>query len=204
MENSDLITDNWAEDVETETTPEQVQQSVIDVLKKCRTIATLTKKSSVIAEYCRQQKELLNLNRSLLIDCPTRWNSTYALIESILQLKALLEKLFSDKRALQLQKTQIDKLISIEFLPEDYDILVNLQYVLKPFFKAITLMSGQSYPTVGLSLFCIEKIKQFLSTDDNNNDEVKQLKSLLLNKLDQYFYDDQQQLSYLRVSEQLH
>ena len=204
LENLDFIDDNWSTTIDTNIDLTEEIQSIVNLLKKCRSIANVLKKSTVISAFIRAYKLLIEANKTINIDCKSRWNSTYILLESLLDSKQLIIKLFNEKRTLNLRKDQLDKLCMIELNSHDWEFLASLKYVLKPFFGATTMMSGKNYPSIGLAYHAIQKIYNFCLNTRNNNDQIKLLKQLLLSKLNQYFYDDSEQYEHFQVHIQLY
>ncbi|CAF4406161.1 unnamed protein product [Rotaria magnacalcarata] len=131
------------------------------------------------------------------IDCKTRWNSTFLLIEATIECKQVLMKLFSEKRSFNLRSEQVNRLITVELNNDEWDFLSSLRFVLNPFYHATTLMSGKNYPSIGLAFHAIHKLKHFCSKDDTYEEKIKQMKKLLLAKLNYYFYDDLEQHEHL-------
>jgi hypothetical protein len=136
------IEDNWSKDFD-DINPTEEHKKIMGVIAKCRSIAKVTKKSHPISEFIRKEKKLLKLNKSIIIDCKSRWNSTYHLADSLFELKLVIIKLFSEKK-FNLSKEQISKLTAIEFNSEDWDLLSSSCYVLNPFRLATQMMSGKS------------------------------------------------------------
>ncbi|CAF1127762.1 unnamed protein product, partial [Rotaria magnacalcarata] len=195
-----LIIDNWSNDVETKINPIEELILIMNLLKKCRTIATVIKKSSVVAAFVRKEQLILKIKTMIHIDCKTRCNSTFLLIDGIVECKQLLMKLFNEKRSLNLRLEQVNKLTTIELNNEDWDFLSSLQFVLKPFYFATVMMSGKNYPSIGLAFHAVHKLKHFCTKDRPFEEQIKQLKKLLLAKLYHYFYDDVEQNEHLQVS----
>ena len=193
------IVDNWSSTIDMHVSITDEISLVMDLLRKIRLLVTLTKKSYIISNFIRTNKLLLKLNKTLNNDCQSRWNSTYILIDSLLKLKTLILKLFTEKKNLNLNKKQVEKLSMIELNNGDWEFLSYMHYVLKPFYLGTVMMSGKNYPSIGLAFHAIQKIKQFCSNDNTSNYHIKELKKLLLTKLDKYFYDDIEQYQYLQV-----
>ncbi|CAF3342273.1 unnamed protein product [Rotaria socialis] len=191
------IVDNWSNDVETDLNPIEELILIMNLLKKCRTIATIVKKSSVIAAFVRKEQLLLKTKKMIRIDCKTRWNSTFLLIEATIECKQVLMKLFSEKRSFNLRSEQVNRLIAVELNNDEWDFLSSLRFVLNPFYHATKLMSGKNYPSIGLAFHAIHKLKHFCSKDDTYEEKIKQMKKLLLAKLNYYFYDDLEQHEHL-------
>ena len=198
-EDSCLIEDNWSISIDNNVPTTDEIAIIMDLLKKCRILATFTKKSYKIANFIHKNQILLKLNKTLNNDCESRWNSTYVLIDSLLQMKPLLVKLFGEKRNLNLKRDQIEKLTLVELNNDDWEFLSCLHHVLKPFYLATVMMSGKNYPSIGLAYYAVQRIKQFCSNDNISNNHIKELKKLLLKKLYTYFFDDLEQYQYFQV-----
>ncbi|CAF4139247.1 unnamed protein product, partial [Adineta steineri] len=191
----DIIDDNWSLDIDTNAVAIEVVEMTNKLLKKCRTIAKLTKKSYIVANFIRTN----HTSNMISIDCKSRWNSTHRLIETIIGAKSVLMKLFAEKKALKLRKEQFEKLKEVELKNEDWELLKCLQRVLKPFRIATQMMSGKYYPSIGLAYHAIERLKRYCEkNDDDHNEHVEVLKKLLLTKINQYFYSDVEQLQNLQ------
>ncbi|CAF5012782.1 unnamed protein product, partial [Rotaria magnacalcarata] len=87
--------------------------------------------------------------------------------------------------------------ITVELNNDEWDFLSSLRFVLNPFYHATKLMSGKNYPSIGLAFHAIHKLKHFCSKDDTYEEKIKQMKKLLLAKLNYYFYDDLEQHEHL-------
>jgi hypothetical protein len=198
--NTDFIYDNWSIDIDMNVGATEEVKLVTRVIKKCRKIATVSKKSSIISNFIRLHQASFRINKTLHNDCKSRWNSTFSLIDSLIIMKPLLMKLFNEKRTLKLQKEQLDNLTSFELNNEDWDFLTSLHHVLKPFYFGTTMMSGKNYPSIGLSYHVVQKLKQFCTNYTNDNEHIIELKKLLLTKLYQYFYSDDEQYEYFQVN----
>ncbi|CAF2117099.1 unnamed protein product [Rotaria magnacalcarata] len=199
--NNNLINDNWAIDVSINEDDNNLDKQEIYVLiKKCRAFVNVTKKSSILSNYFDQLRFKYSVTRGASGDCITRWNSTFHLIESILILKSVIIKFFDDKYTLNLRRELVTKLISIELQNNDWQLLGHLQTVLRPFHLATQLMSGRSYPTIGLCYYTIRNVHVFLSKDEDDSYQVKSLKRMLLIKFQHYYFSDDEQIKLLKVS----
>ncbi|CAF2036400.1 unnamed protein product [Rotaria magnacalcarata] len=179
--NNNLINDNWAMDVSvSEDDGNLDKQEIYSLIKKCRAFVNVTKKSSILSNYFEQLRIKFNIKRGANGDCITRWNSTFHLIESIIILKSAIINFFDDKYSLNIRRDLITKLISIELQNNDWQLLGHLQTVLRPFHLATKLMSGRSYPTIGLCYYTIRNIHVFLSKDEEDSYQIKSLKRMLL------------------------
>ena len=86
------IVDNWSINVIEyldSSTNDSLQQRVGDVIRKCRSIVKLINKSSILMNYVLILKKQFNIHHSLQLDCKSRWNSSYHLIEAMLTYKRI-------------------------------------------------------------------------------------------------------------------
>ena len=148
-----------------------------------------------------QESQLQNIKRGLSKDLRTRWNSSYIMISSCIDLRAVIEKLFSAKHHLNLRNEQIDVLTDLEISSTEWNHLDQLHCTLQGFFHATKTMSGRTYPSIGSAYFILTKLKNYLADDKNDNALVKRLKGSLATKLAHYFEEDRTQLNLLKVSQ---
>ncbi|CAF1541267.1 unnamed protein product [Adineta ricciae] len=194
------VDDGWAEDVMTEdfyTSPDT--SSIGALLRKCRALAAMMKRSSLLSAFFEKECSKVGVQRSLRGDVCTRWNSTLHMVESFLSLKTALGKLFDEKHALGLSRAQSTKLFRLELSSSDWNLLKILSQVLQPFDLATKLLSAQRYPTIGLCLFAIHHIKAFLEDTDDDGELEQRLKSRLLDQITKYIDDEKEQMRILRV-----
>ena len=195
------IDDGWADDIVTEDNySSQDRSSVGALLHKCRALASMIKRSSILATFFEKECFKISSRRSLRVDVCTRWNSTLHMIESFLALKTAICALFAEKYSLDLTRAQSTKLHRLELTSSDWNLLKTLSQVLKPFDLATKLLSGQRYPTIGLCLFAIHHLKVFLDDTDADNALEQRLKRCLLDKMTKYIDDEKEQMRILRVS----
>ncbi|CAF0858649.1 unnamed protein product [Adineta steineri] len=200
------IMDNWSIDLieyVDPTTCDAIHQHVGEVMKKCRSFVKLINKSSILMNHISNLKKYFKINRSLQLDCKSRWNSSYHLVEGMLIYKKLIYKINSEKYDIGLNKKQITKLSSIELNQDDWKMLELIEFILKPVVHATELVSGSKYPTIGLSYFAIFQIRAFLEDDDDHSISdwkiLYYLKSLLLKQVQKYFFDNSTQLKTMKI-----
>jgi len=200
------VTDNWSIDVIEEldlATGEFVQEDIGILMKKCRSMVKLINKSCILMTYVMNLKKQLNINLSIQLDCKSRWSSTHHLVEVMLIYRKIINKINSEKYDIGLNKKQTTKLTSIELDQFDWNMLEVMDYILKPFVRAINLISGSHYPTIGIAYFAIIQIRDFLedTTDAGDNDInlVIQLKQLLLKQIEKYFIEKIEQWEIMKV-----
>lgn len=133
--------------MEDEEIPTQI--SALSIIKKCKKIVTFFHNSSKATAQLRNEMEAKGLKITEIIqDVPTRWNSSFYMLERINSLIDILNTVIP-----RLKKCSITMLNAeeIEALPE----LISL---LKPFEEATKFLSGSSYPSISLIIPTVKGI----------------------------------------------
>lgn len=196
-----MYVDLWGNDVMTDpASANELQECVGGILAKCRGTVKMIHKSSNLTTYVDRLKEEQQLKQCLSLDCKCRWNSTRHMIENLLQLKQLIGQIHADKHELQLTNDGKQKLTSLELSSDEWAVLRAIEQILSPFDHATKLMSGQQYPTIGLALYAIRRIKMFLESYDDNHLFIKAMRDLLLEQIARYIDNDAAQLELIIVS----
>ncbi|CAF2116919.1 unnamed protein product [Rotaria magnacalcarata] len=176
------------------------QNMIIIVIKKCRGLVSMIKRSTIITLYFDTERKQANIKRNLCYDVKSRWNSTFSMIDSFLVLRQLIQKLFSYKHQLTIQPKQVKKLADYELTSDDWNVLLVLHSILKPFYHATKVMSGRQYPSIGLAFYLLTRLKNFLQQNDRKESSMeKRLKQLLLKQLLHYFESDDEQMELLKL-----
>ncbi|CAF1424086.1 unnamed protein product [Adineta ricciae] len=177
---NEQIEDNWTCDIiDSSINIVYEQELITDVLKRCRALVSMVKRSTVITLYFDTERKKKTIKRNLCTDIKSRWNSTYVMIDS--------------------KAKQIQKLSNYELSGDDWNTLTALHYVLKPFYHATRVMSGREYPSIGLAFSLLIRTRNFLqSHSKKENLLVKKLKQLLLKQYLHYFENDHDQMDLLK------
>jgi hypothetical protein len=91
-----------------------------------------------------QNDENIGFKRALVLDCPTRWNSTYFMIQRLLILRIPLTRFIASENS-TLSATSEDRWIELTKL--DWEIATELSILLVDFDKITRMISGAKYPT---------------------------------------------------------
>ncbi len=104
-------------------------------------------------------EKLIQLSsKKLVSNCPTRWSSSYLLIERLLYLKPFLTEVLAELEWNNLQNS-------------DYKTLENIHNLLEPFAKYTQLASGEDMSTISMVIPIIMEIHMHL-------DEMKSIPGL--------------------------
>ena len=198
------LTDSWEQGVAVDPDDPALstdQRLTLALMKKIRKLINMIKKSSILTMFVVQECQLQNIKRGLSRDLRTRWNSSYSMIDALIHLRGVIEKLFSAKHWLNLRTEQIDTLTELEISSTEWNYLTELHNILQGFFHATKTMSGRTYPSIGSAYFILTKLKIYLTDDKSDSALVKRLKNSLAAKIVSYFEEDRSQLKTLKVSE---
>ena len=166
----DEVLDNWVEGIDE--APDDTasdKELVSTLLRKCRALISLIKCSTILTAYFDSERRNFSIKRNLSIDVRTRWNSTFYLIDSLIVLRDVVERLFKSKHRLQIKQDQLNKLSNLELTSDDWIKLSQLHGILQPFFHATRAMSGRGYPTIGFAYYLIIRLKLFLQSQSKND-----------------------------------
>lgn len=197
------IRDNWSEGVEIDPDDPSLtgeQKTILSLITKCRSLINMIKKSSVLTLYFNNQRTILKIKHNMLRDVCTRWNSTFLMIYSLRCVRPALESLYNNIYSLDIPFEQIQKLNKLEISTTEWNYLNQLYSVLMVFHKATKAISARKYPTIGSAYLILIGLKSFLTAVNKDNDIVKNMKKLLLNKFIHYFEEDSTSLDTIKVS----
>jgi hypothetical protein len=194
-ENMDVDSDDDGDDDVTIT-----KEKIAKAVQKGRSLIKTIRRSQILTGFINDEKPTFDVTCRLTIDCINRWNSTFLALFSLLEHKPILANLFENKRKLPITSKQKEKLGLLELSSDDWAIFNNLMDILDPFYKATILLSGSKYPTIGLCLYAIRSIKDYMENNDKQSNIYQSLKQFILESLDHYFDEDNEQFSLLMVS----
>lgn len=198
---NDDISDNWTIGIDDNINDiGEEQEKIVSIIRKCRKLIFMIKYSATMMSFVRIEKEKLNISKHLCRDVKSRWNSTYAMIDSLINLREVIQKLFNSKHSLGLETKKLRKLSALEITIDDWIMLSVLHSVLQPFNNATKALSGQQYSSIGMAYYLTHGLKHYLQKSDRNENQLmKKLKHLLLCKYQHYFEKDTTQIQLLKV-----
>lgn len=178
------------------------KEKLAETIQKGRSLLKTIRQSQILTSFVNDdRKNYDNIKRRLVIDCITRWNSTYLSLKSLVDHKPVLLNLFENKGKLPITKKQKDKLFGLELSRDDWHLLTFLLEMFEAFYEATCQLSGSKYPTIGLALFMIRSLKEFFEKeDDEDHAIVVTLKKFISRSLNHYFDETDKQFELLMVS----
>ncbi|KAK0384767.1 hypothetical protein NLU13_7245 [Sarocladium strictum] len=140
---------------------EEPDLTTSNIINRLRRLASLIKYSQeprkLLLEGLERAKKEGNLEHkktTIPLDMPTRWNSTYYMIESTLQLRSALTYIYNNTTNREFKR--------IFFKDSDWAILAELQRVFKVLLKPSKDLQGQTYITNSFTLLYIYQISSKL------------------------------------------
>jgi len=166
-----------------------------DVVAKARKLAAMFQTSSKLSQdsvNAQQQMEGKEKTDNPLVplqDLVKKYWSVYEMISRLMELRAAFCAL-SENDSIP---------VDLQLSSAEWDVLVQVQYVLKPFMQAPVLLAGRKYVAASLIPFAVDAIKQALDSilgsgaDDLPSEELRPsavaCTKALLASLEETFYD---------------
>ena len=147
-------------------------------IKKLRKLITVIRKSTKVLE---ELENLFNIEGKQflrpILDCKTRWNSTYQMINRACFLKEYI----------QMALVRSPDLSS--YFPEEneWELYKDLNEFLEQFYDATTTLSSQTYPTIAHSRIILLAIKKDLETSRGNESLLKDAINAMKIKYNEYY-----------------
>ena len=146
------------------------QRSIIDLLAKCRRLATHFNHSALACTELKSLQEQGTTPLLLVQDVPTRWNSAYLMVERVVRLKRPIQLYLSDHNNLP------------TITANEWQISERLLHILKPFFDLTKEMSGE-YSVLSDVIPNIVTLELFLSKIGCDDRGVQSTREALLRAL---------------------
>ena len=98
---------------------------------------------NVNIELERRQLQMGIATNKLIIDCPTRWNSTYDMFERLLEQRLAIYAVLHDQTITKPSDARV-----VDLSDEQWSFMEAVVPVLKPLYMATRLMCSEEYPTL--------------------------------------------------------
>ena len=156
-------------------------QLVVSKFDECSVFRhTIKKAKNIVSKFNKStkatEKLIANAGLKLLGDCPTRWSSTYLLINRFLTVKASVIQVLDEHSWDGLQNSE-------------WRVLENIQELLQPFAEYTTLCSGEEYTTISSVVPIVVELQYHLeemSTKPGMATISKRLNNELKSRFDKY------------------
>lgn len=148
------------------------------LLAACRrTVGHFKHSSNNQAVLSKHAAELGAPKKKLQQDIATRWNSTYIMISSMLELKEPLRRSMEDSSTI---RSSIPLLTDV-----DWDMLEQLREVLKPLLDITELLGGDKYVTRSVLIPALKLLKNKMKTNDCDPAFICRFKAMLVDSIDE-------------------
>ena len=138
-------------------------------------------KASQALKEKQQEDRARKRIRKVIQDVPTRWNSSYYMLERLIDLRMPIIAVLTDKNISKQSDAELD-LTAHQWLLAD-----SLVTVLKPFELATTLLSAEENVSLSCILPIMEGLNRGVRSSPNDILEIKQCKAILNEQLTQRF-----------------
>jgi len=148
---------------------QSILKCIDSTLTKVKSIVQYFKKSSyALAKLNEYQKQIGSPILKLKQDCPTRWNSTYDMVNRLITIK---DPIISTLAVLGNPELNC-------LNPQDWFILENARSILKIFYEVTTEISAEKYVTLSKEIIFIKTLNKFVLNVINNNTLQKEINSM--------------------------
>jgi hypothetical protein len=127
--------------------------------------------------------------KKLILDVPTRWNSTYMMLDTAIQFRDVFPRYHRVEQGFQW-------IVS----PEQWEMVENVNQVLSVFNDVTNVVSGSDYPTANLYLPEVWRMKEVLmSKCEDRNEYMRSMAGKMMGKFDKYWGDTNLMMSIAAV-----
>lgn len=152
------------------------------MLKKASLIVSHFKHSALaIKALLNEQKQLQLPEHRLIQSCSTRWNSTYYMLDRLVEQKEAIVNVITNS----IKSRTNDNLLLLE---KEWDEVKQIVKILTPFEKVTTVLSSQKFTSLSMVRPAIRSIlKKFLEVANDDTNMICNLKENLREELNRRF-----------------
>ena len=148
--------------------------SLDKILGKVRSVVTYFHKSNISTEILKEKQVALQMPKhKLIIDCKTRWNSTYQMLQRFLEQRPAILATLLDDRVKRADKTKVVSGLSDSDIQICEDFVSNMDVML----TATLVLCEEKSPTAGLVLPLLYKLTEHFKPKATDSTFVKSLKN---------------------------
>ncbi|XP_051998856.1 E3 SUMO-protein ligase ZBED1-like [Xyrauchen texanus] len=160
------------------------------LLGRVRKVVTFFHRSTTAAAVLKDKQEMLQLpTHKLIQDVPTRWNSSYDMLERYLEQQAAVFSALTDKNA----KRNIKDILTLS--DEDVKVAEDIVQVLKPLKTVTALLSTEQLPTVSMIMPLKHTILESMNVSCTDTAVVKDVKSAIVSDFTNRYPDSDSTLA---------
>lgn len=151
---------------------------------KSSKIVSHFKHSNVAKSALQEKQEQLGLpTMSLLQSCKTRWNSSYLMLERLLQNRIPVMNVLTDRRS-----TTASVAESLEISEREWTFIEALVALLKPLQMATTVLCGDNSSPVSMVRPVLQKtLQNHMQIRDEDDVMIRNAKEIIANEITQRF-----------------
>lgn len=143
------------------------------IVVKCKKTAQAFHQSNILSEQLENKQEELGINQHKLIqEVPTRWNSTYLMMERIFEQVKAINAVFRERA----HKNKYNHLL---FGDEEIKDLEDIIEIMEDFYVVTCELSATKYPSSSLVIPLFSCLKENLKTQNTDSSLVIVIKKML-------------------------
>ena len=153
----------------------QVEDVPLSTLEHARGLCTTFSKSTQLMDQLLESQKTMDPSRRALKtiqDVATRWWSTYSMVNRLLQLRVNIYVVCNSM--INRANSSLVNLTDVQ-----WELLKDIDKILKPFMLAQELLEGEKYVTLSLVVSIIEKIRKNLKEELRNTEHSEYVTSML-------------------------
>ena len=161
-----------------------------ELLEKMKPVINYFRRSTSASPVLEEKQKGLGLpEHELLVDCRTRWNSSYLMVERYIMHHHAINAALDDERLKKKQEVKSLEMLNSDEIKACKEFLA----VMQPLYYATLAISTEKKPTGSMILPLMKKIMDGCKEQDDSQDTPfqKALKKAILSNLEQRYTDEE-------------